>query len=265
MKAKNIVIVLIIIAILGSGAYLFKKNKQDKALVAHNKLKFQQMTAAAKKSSAAGLLVMASTINKYKQVKGHYPEALLDLYPDFISDKPFISTLNWKYSLKNGSYLIKRNIKGEKTFASMGPEFRLKTGTITSARQPETLADNRSKFKKITTVKVAALKNSINGSDIKEHIKLSQTGKNISSPHTNALLSDKRKGIEKKNSQLEPSVRIVKKPLDKDEKFLLSLNGEGLYIWKTKNGILGFSDTQYPTTKQLTIYRNQGWIEYVVN
>jgi len=265
MKANKIVIILIIIAALGSGAYLFQKNKQDKALVAHNKLKFQQMTAAAKKSNAAGLLVMASTINKYKRAKGHYPEALLDLYPDFISDKPFISTLNWKYSLKNGSYLIKRNIKGQNTFASIGPEFRLKTGIITSAKQPETLADSRSKFKKITTVKVAALKNSTNGSDIKEHIKLSQTGENISSPHTNALFRNKKKEIEKKNSQLVPSIRIVKKPLNKDEKFLLSLNGDRLYIWKTKNGIIGFSDIQYPTTKQLTIYRNQGWIEYVVN
>lgn len=265
MKANKIIIFLIIIAILGSGAYLFQKNKQDKALVAHNKLKFQQMTEAAKKSNAAGLLVMASTINKYKRVKGRYPDALLDLYPDFISDKPFISTLNWKYSLKNGSYLIKKNIKGQKTFASMGPEFRLKTGIITSAKQPEILADKKPKFNKIKTVKVAALKSSTNGSDIKEHIKLSQTGENISSPNTNELLRDKKKEIVKKNSQLEPSIRIVKKPLNKDEKFLLSLNGDRLYIWKTKNGIIGFSDIQYPTTKQLTIYRNQGWIEYVVN
>jgi hypothetical protein len=265
MEAKKIVIVLIIIIALGSGAYLFQKNKQDKVLVAHSKLKFQQLAVAAKQSSAAGLLVMASAINKYKQVKGHYPDALIDLYPDFISDKPFISTLNWKYSLKNGSYLIKKNIKGQKTFASIGPEFRLKTGIITSATQLKTLADSKSKFKKITTVKVVALKNSTNGSDIKEHIKLSQTGENISSPNTNALLRDKKKEIENKNSQLVPSIRIVKKPLNKDENFLLSLNGDRLYIWKTKNGIIGFSDIQYPTTKQLTIYRNQGWIEYVVN
>jgi hypothetical protein len=80
MKANKIVVFLIIIAALGSGAYLFQKNKQDKALVAHNKLKFQQMTVTAKKSNAAGLLVMASAINKFKQVKGHYPNALLDLY-----------------------------------------------------------------------------------------------------------------------------------------------------------------------------------------
>lgn len=265
MKANKIVIILIIIAALGSGAYLFQKNKQDKALVVHNKLKFQQMTAAAKKSNAAGLLVMASAINKYKQVKGHYPNALLELYPDFISDKPFISTLNWKYFLKNGSYLIKKNIKGQKTFASMGPEFRLKTGIITSATQPESLVDSRSKFKKIKTVKVATPKNSINGSDIKEHIKLSQTGENISSPHTKALLRNKKKEIEKKNNQLEPSIRIVKKPLNKDEKFLLSFSGDRFYIWKTKNGIIGFSDTQYPTTNHLAIYRNQGWVEYVYN
>jgi len=266
MKTNKIIIFLIIIAILlGSGAYLFQKDKQDKTIVAHNKLKFQKITAAAKKSNAAGLLFMASAINKYKRVKGHYPDALLDLYPDFISDKPFISTLNWKYSLKNGSYLIKRNIKGEKTFASMGPEFRLKTGIITSAKQPETLADSRSKLKKIKTVKVTALKSSTTGSDIKGHIKLSQTDKNISSPHTNALLRDKRKEIEKKNSQLEPSIRIVKKPLNKDEKFLLSFSGDRFYIWKTKNGIIGFSDTQYPTTNHLTIYRNQGWVEYVYN
>ena len=128
MKATKIVVFLIIAAVLGGGLYFFQKNKQNKALMAHNKQKFQQVTKAAKKSRTAGLLVMASAINKYHQIKGHYPKDLIHLHPEFIPDKSFILTLNWRYYPGNGTYRIEKNIKGEKRFSSMGPDMKLKTG-----------------------------------------------------------------------------------------------------------------------------------------
>ncbi len=236
MKPKKIVVLLIIVVALGGGLYLFQKNKQETELIAHNKLKFQRMTTAAKKNRYTGLIVMASTINKYHKIKGHYPKTLLDLYPEFIPDKLFILTLNWKYYPENKSYLIKRNLKNQIIFASMGPDLKLKTGRDDSVTQSEKVA-----LKDFETIKKISLSNI---KIIKRDVKIE----------------------EKRNNTLhKPSVRIVKKELDKNEEFLLSFNGSRLYIWKTKDGIIGFSDVQYPEKKQLTIYRNQNWIEYSTN
>jgi len=148
MKAKPYIITMIIIAVIGGLIYFFQKNKQDKNLIAHNKLKFQQVKAAAQKSNTAGLLVMASAINKFHKIKGHYPKKLLDLYPEFITDISFISKLNWSYHQEKKSYLIKRNVTGQNTFASIGPDLKLKTGIIKSATPRVIIADVQTKVKK---------------------------------------------------------------------------------------------------------------------
>ena len=262
MKARNIIVFLILVGALGGGWYLFQAQKQKKELAVHNTLKFQQMTAAAKESCEVGLFVMATAINKYQKIKGHYPETLLDLYPNFIMDKPFISSLNWTYDPKNKSYLIKRKLKGQTTFASMGPELRLKTGSVGS--KPQALASNRPTIKKTKRVKADLLKNSKTESEIKKHKKLIQTVEDTSSPGIQKALKDVNKKVAEKNTSSAPSIRVTNE-LDENEKFLLSFDSNRLYIWKTKNGTIGFSNIQYPEKKQLTIYRNRGWVEYGVN
>jgi hypothetical protein len=263
MKQKKIVAILIIVAALGGGLYLYQKNKQKKALAVHNKLKFQQMTTAAKKNRYAGLIAMASAINKYHQVKDHYPINLLDLYPEFIPVKSFISTLNWKYNPKNGSYLITKSIKDQRIFASMGPDLKLITGRDASGAQPKAIvAFNKPNSQKIKITKTVALKNLKTKPDINKHTKFIATVKKASSPDIKKTLRGVKTADERKITRHKPSVRIVKKELDEDEKFLLSFDGSRLYIWKTKDGILGFSDIQYPDKRQLTVYRDRSWIEY---
>lgn len=266
MKAKKIVVFLTIAVVLGAGLYLFQKDKQEKELIAYNKLKYQQMTEAAMTSSPTGLLVMASTINKYHQTKGHYPEKLLDLYPEFIPDKAFISTLNWKYDLANGSYVIKKNITGQKTFASMGPDLKLKTGIDDSATQPEAVAaSNKPKSQKTEMAQALAPKSLKAESDINNGTTFIETVKKASLPKIKKTLTDSNTVDAKDIAPFKPSAGIVKKELSKNEEYLLSFDGGRLYIWKTKDGIIGFSDIQYPDEKQLTIYRDRSWIEYGVD
>ncbi|MCP3876200.1 MAG: hypothetical protein GY699_24040 [Desulfobacteraceae bacterium] len=262
MKTKKIVMFLVFISVVCVGSYLFHKNKSEKTLLTHNNSKFQRMTLAAKKSATAGMLVMAAAVNKFHKEKGHYPKALLDLYPNFIMDKSFISTLNWKYYPKNGSYLIKRNIKGKKKFASIGPKLKLKTGIIDSIVLPKAVASPTPKFQKTKTVKTVALKNAKTETDNEKYTKLIQEVEKKSSSNIKKGLKNKS---QKKSTQSDPSTIIVKKALNDDEKYLLSFKGNGLYIWKTKNGIIGFSDIQYPDKVQLTIYKDRSWIKYIDN
>lgn len=253
MDSKKIIIFLVVLVLLGGGFYIYQTKKQDKELTAYNQKKFQDLTAAAEKSSSAGMLNMALAIKKYHQAKGHYPKVLLDLYPTFIPDKAFITALNWEYETQNKNYLLKKTAKGKKTFAAIGPDLQLRKGRIDSP---------------VSAQKVAALSKS-------------KTGKTVANAKTGPTESDLRKKIKttfvtqkkdvmdqqekEKKKPAEPEVKIVKKDLGKNEKFLLALSNRNLYIWKTKDGIIGFSNIQYPDEKNLTIFRNESWVEYGVS
>ncbi|MDA3918822.1 MAG: hypothetical protein PF690_17885 [Deltaproteobacteria bacterium] len=255
MKAKPFILIMTIVAVIGGLVFFFQKDKQDKKLIAHNKLKFQQVRAAAQKSNIAGLLVMASTINKFHKIKGYYPKKLFDLYPEFITDISFISKLNWSYHQEKKSYLIKRNVTGQNTFASMGPDLKLKTGTKESATQRVIIADVQTKIKKTKSIQAATPENLKTKSGIKKHAKLVQEVEK-------KFKSTVKKVLPNVSTEPEPSTRIVKKALNKNEQFLLSLNNSNFYIWKDSGGIIGFSNMQYPNENQLFVYRDQGWIEY---
>ncbi len=257
MKATKIVVILVIIAVLGGGIYLIQNKKQKKALVVHNTKRFKQIIQAAEKSNLAGFPVMVTILKKYYQKTGHYPKDLMVLYPGFIPDKSFITELNWTYTPANGTYTLKRSIKGSDIFASMGPDMKLITGKEGAFSPVRAIVStDRSK---VQIKKAFVLTKSKSGSDY-------INGKNkvltqaVSSRNINIT-----KGTIAKNSKYEPEFTIVKTELSDHEKFLLSFNRSKLYIWKTSKGIIGFSDIQYPDEKQLKIYKDKSWIEYQEN
>lgn len=265
MNAKKFVVILVIVALSGGGFYLFQSDKQDKALVDHNKKKFQQVTKTAQQSSTAGLLVMASALNKYHKIKGQYPKDLNALYPEFIPDQSFISTLNWRYTQGKGTYLIKRNIKGHLTFSSMGPDLRLKTGRVKTTSPAEKIVSaGVSKQPKKQPEKQATLTRPTSKPDKKNMVIKDQVSKAFIPDEINKTDTQKSND-HTKISNYKPEFTIVKKELNRDEKFLLSLERNNLYIWKDMEGIIGFSNTRYPDEKNLTIYKNKSWLEYHYN
>lgn len=239
MKASNLIIALVCLTVIISGLTFYQQKKKNTALTAHNEQKFERVKKIAKKSSSAGMLLMASALNKYKKKNGKYPDKLQELYPKFISDKTFISELGWKYTQKNNSFLIQRNIKGQPVIASMGPDLKLKTKRhlVKSKIMVANAADNKKK--------VADMLADVPKYEVKTY---------------------KRKKIKKEEKKKAPPknsrISVVKKELKKDEEFLYSFNNTGLYIWKAKDGTIGFSDIQYPNKNKLTIFKDKNWIEY---
>lgn len=256
MNAKNVILFLIVILAIVGGLYLIQDKKQNNELTAHNMQRFKQITKIAEKSSHAGLLEMASALNKFHQIKGHYPDKLMGLYPEFIPDKSFISTLKWKYSPENGSYLLQKNVEGEQRFSSIGPNLKLKTGNpknrIVSANAPQ----NKQFLKKTDTPKHPKIKLDIKNKATLDDLKRVVSSKKIK-PVGNLKINNKIK-----TSKPKQSLSSFKKDLGRDEKFLLSFDDTRFYIWKGKNGFIGFSDTQYPDEKEFSIYRDKGWFEY---
>ncbi len=245
-QIKYIVILFIIIAI-GAGFYFYQADQQKKELVAHNKLQLQRVMKTAKKSSSAGLLMMAAAINKFYKVKGHYPKALLNLYPDFIAERTFITQLPWKYYPEKKNFVLQKSLGDGHPIASMGPDLKLKTSSGTS-----------------TGTMIASVKNSKSSqakSKGKADTETSQTPK-LSILSFTKVSENTDSGASKALKEAKLSYTIVKSKLEKDEKFLLSLDDDGFYIWKSKDGFIGFSNIQYPTDKKLAVYLEQSWIEY---
>jgi hypothetical protein len=256
MNAKNVILFLLVIVAIGSGLYLIQDKKQNKELAAHNIERFKQITTIAQKSRPAGMLEMASAINKFHQIKGHYPQNLIDLYPQFIPDESFITTLEWQYTPENNSYLLQKRVADEQIFATIGPNLRLQTGTpkyqLASAALPQE-KQSQTQTKSELPQKT--------GPDIRHQTIYNAENKKVLTQQL-PLVNNSNTGNKKKATKARQSSNLVKKELSRDEKFLLSFDENRFYIWKGNDGIIGFSDTQYPDEEKFSIYRNKGWFEY---
>ena len=90
---------------------------------------------------------------------------------------------------------------------------------------------------------------------------------NVASIKTSIEAMKTKPDIIKKASKDKPSSEtssftIIRKALTQNEKFLTTFTRSNYYIWKTSQGIIGFSNIQYPDVKNLTIYKDKNWIEY---
>ena len=252
MKATKIIVILVILAAAGTGFFFHQKNKRDKALAAHNEQKFEKIKEAAKKSSSAGLLNMASILNKFHKEKGRYPTKLFELYPDYIADETFISTLNWQYEPGKNTFRLKRGIKGKSALACIGPDLKMKYEKSGQAASPKRVAS----IDLPKPQKLPILSHKPKKDRARQVMALNQFKKQVDTT------PQKNQTAYKKATRPDPGYTIEKKELDPDENFLLSLNGNGLYIWKTHDGSIGFSNIQYPDEKNLTIYKDRSWLRY---
>ncbi len=250
MSAKDLGIFLAIVVVIIIGLFIFQQNRQGKDDVSHSIEQYKRIMKVAEKSNSAGMLNMAMAINKFQKKNGHYPKNLMMLHPEFIPYKPFITDLDWNYHLKNKTYMLQKSLAGQSIVASTGPDLKVSTEESgSSVSKKIVVAANTSKTAKSPLKKPAPKPDQV---------------KKVS-PQDLMKISAPVKKPEKKTKvvQSKPPSNIIKKGLNKNEKYLLSLNNYGLYIWKTPDGIIGFSDTQYPDEKKLSIFRDQSWIEYI--
>jgi hypothetical protein len=262
MNPIKIIACLIIITLAGTGYYYYQNKKQKESLIVHNKKKYEQLIEAGHKSSAAGFLVMASAINKFHQTKGHYPKELIHLYPEFIPNKAFILKLNWNYYIDKKKYVLEKNIKGQPIYA-MGPDLKIKRKKQEIMHSPEKIVSIE--FAKPVIRKISSTPLAIKSEGNQKLDQASIT--NVPSIKKSIEATKTKPDIIKKVSKDNPSSQassfiIIRKALTQNEKFLTTFSGNDYYIWKTSQGIIGFSNTQYPDVKNLTIYKEKSWIQY---
>ena len=259
-------IIILVIAIVGAvGLYIYQNQKKEKDIISHHNRQYNRIIEAAQKSSIAGLVHMASALNKYKEKNGAYPAKLSALYPDYVPVKAFIDDIQWHYKPNSKDFYLSKTIraKGDKVLtASIGPN-------LMPQEESDTMVASIEVPKRLTS-----------RAEIKPSEKSSKTGVSRDSPSKSKPMAKAltpyipSTGLKNNRGKLSNSttpVILKKRPLPdlekvsthkltEKEQFLRGVTRMFL-IWKNADGSLGFSNVEYPTSKELAVYDNGEWVQ----
>ena len=265
---KKTYLIILVMAIVGAaGLYMYQNNKQGKELNAHHSQQYKRIIEASQKSSIAGLAHMGRALNKYKEEKGAYPAKLAALYPEYIPVKAFIDDLQWSYKPKGEDFFLSKTIRTKKdkvVTASIGrdlmPQDESEIAVASVAAPQKITAGTKSNSIKISpktgssqnlTTKTKTLANTLTANSPSAGLKNYRNNSgDIASP-----------GISKER-KLPDSEEVITHKLTEKEKFVHGImNRQDMLVWKNEDGSLGFSNIQYPRSKDLTVYDKGEWVQ----
>jgi hypothetical protein len=207
------------------------------------------MLAMAQKSPMAGLTQMGAAINKYQEAHQGYPTRLLDLYPQYIPSREFITKIQWEYQPGNTDfYLSKSMVVGDKTrFASVTSTLvpQLESAVMVAAKG----AKGRDKDK-------AAQKTDMLSTE--EYLVHMAANQALAKQQEDAYRSSHR-------NRKAPVIPLVKETIsfeEVDEADLARANIlEGrYYCWKNEDGSFGYSNIQYPDRRKVEKFNAGRWM-----
>jgi hypothetical protein len=263
--SKKYIIILVISIVGAVGLYISQNQKKEKDLRAHHNRQYNRIIEAAQKSSIAGLVHMASALNKYKEKNGAYPAGLSALYPDYIPEKAFIDDIQWHYKPNSKDFYLSKTIrtKGDKVLtASIGPNLMPQEESdtmVASTKVPKRLTSRAENQPSEKSPKTGVSRGSLSKS--KPMAKASTP--NIPSTglkNSRGKLSDSTTPVILKKRPLQELEKVSTHKLTEKEQFLRGVTRMFL-IWKNADGSLGFSNIQYPTSKKLSVYDNGKWVQ----
>jgi hypothetical protein len=253
MGKKYIIAVAVVLVLWGLFmGYRHHKKKGDSE--AHRTKANTRITDMAKKSPRAGLTKIGRALQRYHQDNRSYPSTLMDLYPKYLANKSLLEEIDWHYEPKGiNFYLSKTVIVGDRWIvASM---------------------DNRLKPQAEKRLMVAAPTPSLRQ---KEVIKPTDAG-------PPELLDKQKRAVAREDflqalGQSRMRVTSVSLPERKEERLIATVQpevisvvesetspgveselGQKYLVWKDKDGVLGFSNVQYPDANRLSIYAIGKW------
>lgn len=266
MKKKYIFILVIAIAV-AAGLLIYQNQKREKELIAHHNRQYNRMIDVAQKSPMAGLAHMGRALNNYKEKNGAYPARLSALHPEFIPVKAFIDDIQWHYKPSRNSFYLSKTTKGngdKLLTASIGPDLMPQKESDIAVAAVE------------TPKKIAA------GTEIKPSKKLSKTDGLLASteksktmiktktqkiPSTSlsdsrGKLNDFAKAANSTKRPLRETEKTVTRKLTEKEQFIHGIQSrQEVLVWKNHDGSLGFSNIQYPRSKELMVYDKGEWVQ----
>ena len=250
---KQYIIIVVIVVVLWSGFMIYRHQKKKQDNNAYTQKAYNQVTEVAKKSPRAGLAQVGMALNKYYEKNNAYPSALNELVPEYLANKSLIEEIDWYYEPRGDDFFLSKTlILGNKRIVA----------SVDKALRPQAE----------TGVMVAAPTVLPKAMEIKRPEELIEVGPQGAEPPAKSRLALAREQFLKTLRQRRMDVTSVSRP-ERDEARIISIvqpeiisiseaeKGSGVefelsrnyLVWKERNGVLGFSNTQYPVVDRLSI------------
>ena len=263
--SKKYLIILGIVIVAAAGFFIYQNQKKEDDLRSHHNRQYNRIIEAARKSPIGGLVQMGRALNKYKEKNGAYPTGLSALYPDYIPEKAFIDDIQWHYKPSGKDFYLSKTIrgKGDKVLtASIGPNMRPQEESGMMVASSEVSERLTSRVETKPSEKLS--KTGVSGNS-------SPKPKPTPKPLTPEIPSTGLKNSDGKLGDPTAQAILKKKPepdlekfqthkLTEKEQFIHGINRKFL-VWKNADGSLGFSNIQYPSTRDLAVYDNGEWVQ----
>lgn len=233
MEKKYIIIVFIAltawISLMGYRHFQAKKETRE-----HYEEAYKRMETIALKTPSGGLTQMAMALNKYHQDTKNYPNTLMELHPDYIISKSFITKINWQYTSKGNNFSLSKTItKNERKISasidkSLRPSIgsRIMLATAVPQKKAPVIASSPAPLKpdkKLLAVETISFRQQPAPEDLPE-------------------------------IEVETYINAGPAP-----PIAISLSNKFL-VWKDKNGNLGFGNVNYPDQKNIYICTSDKWL-----
>ncbi|MBN1843731.1 MAG: hypothetical protein JW883_15815, partial [Deltaproteobacteria bacterium] len=248
-------IIGVCIAVLVWGGFMFYRHHRKKGdITDYMEQANRQITEAAKKAPRAGLAEIGSAIEGYHKENQAYPSRLIDLYPKYLANKSLIEEIDWYYKPRgNDFYLSKTLTVGNKRIVAsidrdLRPEAEAGAMVATPSPVPKAEAIKKPKWaeKPETSERTRLALAREAFLQALRHGRMRVTS--VSLPQM-----DEARFI----STVQPEVfSIMESDIRSDVESELS---QRYLIWKGDNGVLGFSNVQYPDADSLSIFAFGRW------
>lgn len=263
--SKKYLIILGIIIVAAAGLIIYQNQKKEADLRSHHNREYKRIIEAARQNSLAGLVNMASALNKYKGKNGAYPAKLSALHPDFIPEKAFIDGIQWHYKPTGKDFYLSKTItskKGKLVTASIGPNLRPRQESSTMVASAT--VSKRAVSRVETKPSKKSPEKGVSGNSPPQSKPIAKTLTpdiaSTSLKKSGGKLSGSTKQATLKEKPLPDIEKVKTIKLTEKEQFIHGINQKFL-VWKNADGSLGFSNIQYPSTKDLAVYDSGEWVQ----
>ena len=258
MKKKYIIVVSVVI-VLWCGFMVYRHHKRKQDTGAYTQKAHNQVTEIAKKSPKAGLAQMGMALKKYYEENNAYPSSLMALCPKYLANKSLIDEIDWYYEPRDKDFFLSKTVMvGEKrmlAYIDKGLRPRIEKGVMVATPTPVPKAKEVKKPKEVV-----------------------EAGPKRAEPPAKSRLALARERFFKTLRQRQMDVTSISLPERNEARIISTVQpeivlisgaetGSGVefelsqryLVWKNRNGVLGFSNIQYPDADRLSICAVGRW------
>jgi hypothetical protein len=246
---KRYLLVLVIVVAIAGGLYLQIQKKKAAGQAAHHAKQYERMLAMAQKSPMAGLSQMGAAINKYKGDHQAYPTRLMELYPQYIPSKEFITEIQWDYKPSKSDFYLSKSMR-------MGGKTRLASVSSTLMPRLESTVMVAAKGGKGEAAAKGAPKGDLMSHE--DYVAYMAANQALAKRQEDAYRARYRQ-------RKAPVVPLLSETVTFEAADEVDLARAGVlegrfYCWKNDDGSFGYSNIQYPERRKLEKFNDGRWM-----